>query len=195
MCGDDVGAGRADSGGALGWSARVDESDLGGGGVGAMWFAVYGESLNVARFVGFCRRLLDDVGGSVVLVGEADLQVVRWSPGLAVVVAPVLAGAGGGCGWRVLVAPSCLGVTFTVSSRRWVESVSSMKDFPGRGMDYPSGSLAGCCWGGGHIGHAGQVVGWRSPFLLTECDCHWGSGGVWAGRGGFLSAEWATCQV
>ena len=75
--------------------------------LGVMWFAVCGESLNVAWFVGFCRWLLDDVGGSVVLVGEADLQVVRWSPGLAVVVAPVLAAvvapvlagaaAGGGC--------------------------------------------------------------------------------------------------
>ena len=80
---------------------------------GAMWLTVYGESLNAARFVGFCRRLLDDVGGSVVLVDEADLQVVRWSPGLAVVVAPVLAaagaaaGAGGGCGWRVRVAGAC----------------------------------------------------------------------------------------
>ena len=35
---------------------------------GAMWFAVYGESLNAARFIDFCRRLLDDVGGPVVLV-------------------------------------------------------------------------------------------------------------------------------
>ena len=37
-------------------------------GQGTMWFTVYGESLNAARFVGFCRRLLDDVGGPAVLV-------------------------------------------------------------------------------------------------------------------------------